>query len=331
MPAVSVLIVAYNSGPWLVECVRALAQQTMSDFEAIVVDNDSRDGAVDAAQAVVAGDERFVFDRVGCNLGFAGGNNRAARRARAPWLATLNPDAIAAPNWLATLTMAADRHPDVAAFGSTQLDAADPALLDGAGDAYFAPGLPWRGGHGQRRRLVPAAGEIFAPCAAAAMYRADAFRAAGGFDERFFCFIEDVDLGFKLRLAGHRCLQLGDAIVRHVGGASSGGDESEFVRYHCVRNIVWCFLQDMPTPLLPALLPAHFAVLGLIWWRGGRKGDRAVVASAVGDALRDPASIWRARQRNQSRRKASSLAIARALCWNPAAFSRREVRVRPLD
>jgi len=328
-PAVSVLMVSYNSGDYLVEAVLALARQSWRDFEVIVVDNGSADGAALRAAAAVSADPRFRFDFAGENLGFAAGNNRAAARARGRWLATLNPDAIAETDWLERLLAEAERHADVAALGSLQVDALHPDRLDGAGDEYFAPGLPWRSGFGQPVTALPAISEVFAPCAAAALYRADLFRAAGGFDERFFCFIEDVDLGFKLRLMGYRCLQLGSARVHHVGGASSGGNESVFVRYHCVRNMVWCFLQNMPGPLLAALLPAHLLILALIWWRGSGKGDRPVVARATRDAWKALLPTLRTRRRNQRLRRASSLAIARALCWSPLAFHHRRVLSRP--
>src|SRR3546814_17236622 len=65
-----------------------------------------------------------------------------------------------------------------------------------------------------------------------------------------FCYLEDVDLGFRMRLSGHRCLQVVDARVHHVGGVSSGGDGSDFARYHGTRNHVWCFAKNMPLPLL---------------------------------------------------------------------------------
>ena len=97
--------------------------------------------------------------------------------------------------------------------------------------------------------------EVFAACAAAALYRRDAFEALGGFEERFFCYYEDVDLGFRLRLAGGRCVLEPRAIVRHVGSASSG-QVSGFAEYHGTRNRLWTFLRDMPTALMPIALPA---------------------------------------------------------------------------
>ncbi len=126
-----------------------------------------------------------------------------------------------APDWLEQLIAATRRNPDVVMFGSTQIDATDPQRLDGAGDHYLASGLPWRGGHGWPVKELPREAEVFAPCAAACLIRADAFREAKGFDERFFCYVEDVDLAFRLRLMGHCCIQVPAAVVRHVGAAAA--------------------------------------------------------------------------------------------------------------
>jgi N-acetylglucosaminyl-diphospho-decaprenol L-rhamnosyltransferase len=241
-PAVSVLIVNYASGPHLSNCVRALAGQSLSNIEIIVVDNCSRDDSFANARAAVAEDKRFSFLEAGTNLGFAAGNNFAAARARGAWFALLNPDAVPAPDWLEQLLAATRRHPDVVMFGSTQIDGIDPERLDGVGDHYLAIGLPWRGGHGWSVKSLPREREVFAPCAAACLLRADIFRAANGFDERFFCYVEDIDLAFRLRLEGHRCIQVSGAVVRHVGAVSSRGKGSDFAHRCGSRNLIWCFV-----------------------------------------------------------------------------------------
>ncbi len=220
-PTISLVIVNYNSGDHLAETVQAVAAQTFDNFEATVVDNHSSDGSLLRAQAAVGEDDRFTFLYAKGNIGFAAGCNLGAQRARGEWLAFLNPDATPASDWLEQLLAATRRHPDVVMFGSTQIDATDPRRLDGAGDHYFATGMPWRGGRGWPVQDLPREGEVFAPCAAACFMRADAFRHVRGFDERFFCYVEDIDLAFRLRLMGHRCIQVCDAVVRHVGAASA--------------------------------------------------------------------------------------------------------------
>jgi GT2 family glycosyltransferase len=313
-PRVRVLVVNYNSGAWLQRCLAALCRQTMPAFEACVVDNGSSDRSFAQARAAIA-DPRITFVALGDNLGFAAGNNRAAAGAGTPFLATLNPDAEPAPDWLERLLAAADAHPDVAMFGSTQLDAADPGRFDGTGDRYFALGLPWRGGHGRPAQAVPRHQATFGPCAAAALYRRDGFVALGGFDARFFCYIEDVDLAFRWRLAGGRALQVGDAVVHHAGGASAA--PSGFAAYHGVRNLVWAFVKNMPGPLFWPLLPGHLVLLALLLARAVVQGNAGAVGRGLVHAAVALPTVWRQRRAVQAQRRASAGAIAAALTWAP--------------
>ena len=315
-PRVSVLIVNFDSGHWLERCLRALCRQSVAAFEAVVLDNASRDGSFARARAAFD-DPRIRFEVSDHNLGFAGGNNRAARWARAPLLATLNPDAIPAPDWLERLLAAAAAHPDVAMFGSTQRAASNPTRFDGIGDAYFVLGLPWRGGFGRTIRPLPPSFESFAPCAAAALYRRDGFDALGGFDERFFCYVEDVDLAFRWRLVGGRALQVSDAVVEHAGGASAGAAASGFAAYHGMRNLIWTFVKNMPGPLFWMLLPGHLVLVALLLLRAGVRGDLRAVARGVGHALAALPEIWSERRALQLRRRASVWQIAKALNWAP--------------
>jgi GT2 family glycosyltransferase len=136
------------------------------------------------------------------------------------WTVLLNPDAVPQPDWLETLITTAQEHPDYAFFACKMLDAADPKRLDGTGDVYHTSGHAWRQGFGKSSHVEgETATECFSPCAAAAMYRTDILQQVGGFDDRFFCYFEDVDLGFRLRLLGHRCLYVPEAVVADAGSA----------------------------------------------------------------------------------------------------------------
>ncbi len=158
----------------------------------------------------------------------------AAAGRLTPFLVFLNPDAFPEPNWLSALLETAKQHPQAAAIGSTQFRDGASGVLDGDGDVLHATGFAYRSNYGKRRAVGPLA-ETFSPCGAAMLVRRDAFEAAGGFDSRYFCYFEDVDLGFRLRFAGHRVLQSPDAIVAHVGGGSAGA-VSAFAEFHGARN-----------------------------------------------------------------------------------------------
>lgn len=135
-------------------------------------------------------DPRFSLLSLGSNRGFAVANNLAVQHSTAgDWVALLNPDAFVEPDWLACLLKAAEHNPQAGAFGSRLVNAIDPLLLDGTGDVYdiSISGRVWRRDHaGQMRAAATLGGEIFSPCAAAALYRRDVWNTVAGFDEDFF-------------------------------------------------------------------------------------------------------------------------------------------------
>ena len=311
-PKVTVIIVNWNGEHFLFRCLSALMSQTVKPQEIILVDNASSDGSLEVARRFPAV-RLLAQDR---NTGFARGNNLAieAAAAECEWIALINPDAFAEPRWLEALLVAAESNPRFDVFGSKLINASAPLLLDGAGDVYHVSGLVWRMGHG-----IPASAlqgfeyEVFSPCAAAALYRRSALLEVGGFDEDFFCYVEDVDLGFLLRLAGYRCLYVPPSVVHHVGSGTTGGKNSDFPIYHGHRNVVWTYVKDMPGILFWIFLPLHLAmnlvVLAVFAWRGQGR----VILRAKRDALIGLPGMWKKRRLVQSKRKVSLRTILRVL------------------
>jgi N-acetylglucosaminyl-diphospho-decaprenol L-rhamnosyltransferase len=323
----TVIVINYNSGDYLSQCLSALIDQDFDSFTVIVADNDSTDDSFEAAKRFIeeapteTTKPRFRFVQNGANTGFAKGNNLAVAEAGTPLIALLNPDAIPEPDWLKTLVDAADRYPDTVMFGSTQISLNDPSRLDGVGDNYLALGVPWRGGYGLPVSFIPPECEVFSPCAAAAMYRTEAFRSVGGFDERYFCYVEDVDLGFRLRLTGGRCIQVSNAVVRHAGGASSDGNQ--FAIYHGTRNMIWTFVKNMPIPLFLLLLPFHIGVLVLLVFRAVLRGNGGSTLRGIYAATFGISGMWATRSQIQSHRRVPIRAILTAMCWAPWHYLRR--------
>lgn len=321
MPAVLVVIVAYNSGADLQRALDGLAGQTFEDWEAVVWDNATTDGSTDSLRLP----PRTRLVRSAENLGFAAGNNRAAALTGSRWIACLNPDAFPKPDWLAELVEVGERT-GAAAVGSLQLRDDDPGLLDGAGDVLSIGGVAWRGGY-----LHPCAdfdlpeGEILAPCAAAALYRRDAFEAAGGFDERWFAYFEDVDLGLRLRLAGGRCLLAPRAVVRHVGGGSSS-KVSGFAERYGMRNLIRTFAKSMPLAFWPVALPAHLVSLAVMLWIGWRRG---MLAPRWRGVVEGWSGAWPYLRENARLRRKRLSAVWPFLVWNPAHLRGRIPVIRP--
>ncbi len=307
----TIIIVAFNCWNHLFPCLDALQAQSVSEFRTIVVDN---------GDAIVAQLERIKsykntsYIKSGSNLGFAAGNNHGLDNVgNAEWVMLLNPDTLPAPDWLEKMLVATVQYPDFSFFGARLLQAQNPALLDGDGDCYHVSGLPWRSGMGlsaAKASVTPR--ETFAPCAAAALYRSNALREVGGFDEDFFCYMEDVDLGFRLRLAGHRCLSVPDAKVLHVGSATTG-KRSPFYIYHGQRNLIWTYVKNMPGVLFWLFLPLHVAlnIVGVL--RYALSGQSGTVLQAKRDAIKGLPKIWQKRQAIQKTRVASLADILKNL------------------
>lgn len=303
-PQVTVVVVNWNGEQFLEKCLAALMAQTVKPHEIILVDNASTDGSL----AIVRSFPEVYLLAQDHNIGFARGNNLAIEAASSDstWIALLNPDAFAEPRWLETLLLSAESNPGFDVFGSKLVNARNPLVLDGVGDVYHLSGLVWREGHGAP---VPAFAEkeceVFSLCAAAALYRRSALLKAGGFDEDFFCYSEDVDLGFRLRLAGFRCLYVPLSVVYHVGSGTTGGQHSAFSIYYGHRNLVWTFVKNMPGQLFWLLLPLHVALnlISIIWFTWGGQGG--VILRAKRDALFGLPKMWRKRKQIQKSRLAS--------------------------
>jgi GT2 family glycosyltransferase len=301
-------VVVRNAGSYLEELGRSLAALTLRARRIIMVDNASSDGAV---EALAARHPDVEVIRPGSNLGFAAANNAGARAAEdCEWIALLNPDAFPEPDWLARLAEVARERPDVAMIGSRLDRATVPGELDGTGDVYHVSGLAWRRDHGRPVEEGAGAGEVFSVCAAAAMYRRDAFLGAGGFDESYFCYFEDTDLAFRLRLAGQRCWYEPSSVARHVGSGTTGV-ESDFTIYHSHRNLVWTYVKNMPGPLFWLYLPQHLLLnlLAVAWF--SIRGQARAILTAKRDAIRGLPRVLRERRAIQAERRVDG----RELLW----------------
>lgn len=319
VPWARVIIVNFNGGEMIGAVVAALARQSMGDFEAVVVDNGSTDGSI---QRLTLPDGRFKIIHAGANLGFAAGCNLGYRDARPPWLAMLNPDAVPDPDWLKHLRCATANHPTATMFGSTQLRAENPHTLDGAGDNYSIFGLAWRGGYGAQASVASADTHVFSPCAAASLYRRDVFEAVGGFADSFFCYLEDVDLGFRLRLLGHQAVQVAAARVSHAGSAISGR-YSRFTLFHSARNGIFLMVRCMPLPLLIFALPLYLAAQAWLMISMRKIARPASRMGGIAAGLARVPFLLAERRQIHRQRSVGTIQVARMLAWNPSWLLRR--------
>lgn len=309
---VAAIVVNWNGGKLLSRCIESLLRQTRRPEVITLVDNASNDGS---AERVQEQHPEIKVIRLSKNLGFAAANNLAiSQLPEYEWIALANPDTMVEPDWLERLLNAARLNPDYAFFASRMLLERDADRLDGTGDIYHVSGQVWRRHHGQKAESTDLrVEEVFAPCAAAALYRKETFVRMGGFDEACFAYMEDVDLGFRLRLAGYRCLYVPDAVVLHVGSATTGGAHSDFAVYHGHRNLVWTYFKNMPWPLFWLYLPQHLLlnIVSLLWF--SLRGQARVIWKAKWDALKGLPRILKERRRIQQTRQVSAWKLRRLM------------------
>ncbi len=306
---VAVIIVNYNGGELLQRCLLALSKQTRKPDRVLLVDNNSDEFAADQIKADFPQVEVL---RLPENMGFAAANNLAVEKLQdMEWVILLNPDAYAAPDWLEKLLAGAMQYPEFSFFGCRML-AIEENQLDGTGDVYHVSGANWRRDHGKSADRRRQSDEILSPSGAAALFRRDVYLEAGGLNEDFFCYMEDVDLGLRLQLLGYRCFYIADAIVTHEGSGVVG-KYSDFQVYHGHRNQVWVYLMNMPSPWIWIYLPQHLlynvASILLFMFRGK---TRVILRSKI-DAIKGLSRAWQRRKKIQATTRISAMELRKRM------------------
>lgn len=266
-PFFSVVILNWNGRNLLEECLDSVLAQTFRDFEAIVVDNGSTDGSVEFLRERYGNRIRLVT--LDTNLGYGVGNNRGIDVADGTWVVLLNNDTQTDPRWLEEISSAAGRHPDAAIFACKVLNYYRRDEIDTVGHLLYPDGI--NRGRGRQEKDVgqyDREEEVFFPSGCAAAYRKDLLDVIGNFDESFFAYGDDTELGLRARLFGAKCLLAPKAVVYHKYSATSG-TYSVFKAYQVERNRVWVLLKYFPlrwillSPLYTIARMSHHLIAAL--------------------------------------------------------------------
>jgi len=241
----------------LADCIDSLKRQTLIDFEVVIVDNSGR---FLARQCEAAGAGAVILENQR-NAGFGAAVNQACRRSRAPYVATLNDDALADPRWLEELLAAVEPRQDVGMCASC-VRLAGENRLDSAGMLLCADGSSKQRGHREPADAYPDLEEVLFPSGSAGLYRRRMLDEIGWFDEDFFLYCEDTDLGLRARWAGWKCLYVPGAVVHHRY-SHSAGRASPLKAYYVERNRLFVVIKNFPAPML---LRAPFAAAARYLW-----------------------------------------------------------------
>lgn len=249
------MVVNWNRKELLRACLASLSRQTGVSLEVIVVDNGSSDGSADVAEQ----EFRTRVIRNPDNRGFCAANNQGIAAARGEFIALLNNDAEAEPGWLAALHRACMQAADIGMAASKILVWEDPHRIDKVGHLIFPDGQNrGRGSGALDCGQFDRAEEVLWPDGCAAIYRKEMLDQIGGFDEDFFAYGDDAELGLRARIAGWRCWYTPEAVVRHHRGSTLG--KSSARRLELIeRNRVLLALKLFPWTLL-VLNPIFFAM-----------------------------------------------------------------------
>jgi GT2 family glycosyltransferase len=274
-PLISVVIPNWNGLQHLPTCLDSLRRQTYPRVEVIVADNNSHDESVTLMEREYPEVRVLVLEE---NLGYTGGVNAGIEAAGGDILAVLNNDTETDPRWLEELWSALERHPEVGSVTSKILLFDERTIFNSTGDLYSTNGIPvnrgvWQEDEGQ----FDQEDKVFSPCGGAFAVRRSmltelAERGQGDpFDEDFFSYCEDVDLGWRGQLAGYECLYAPTAVVYHRLSATGGG---KIASYYTGRNFIYVLAKDYPG----SLFKKHWrriilAQLRITWealraWRG---------------------------------------------------------------
>lgn len=238
--SLAVVVPNFNGAAILPRCLAALAAQTVPPTTVVVVDNGSRDGSADQAERDFPGVDVV---RLGRNTGFGAAANAGAATVVTDLVAILNSDARPSPTWVSTVTDFAA----VAPYGgwSWGCPLTTPGgLVESAGDCYSPAGFAYKHAQGEPVESLPDVPyEVFAPPGAAPVFRRDVYEELGGYDARYFLYLEDIDLAFRARSRGYSSWLLPGAVVEHDLAASS---RPAVATRHIARNGIWCQLVHAP-------------------------------------------------------------------------------------
>ena len=334
---VSVIVVNWNGAAYLAECLESVRAQTWRDKELLVVDNGSTDGSREWLRENAPG--RFVLNELETNTGFAAGANTGIAAARGEFIALLNNDAVADREWLACLLDKTSR-PEVGMVASKILFYGNRSLVDKTGHLFYPDGLNrGRGAGEQDVGQFDRLSEIFFPDGCAALYRRAMLNDVGLFDEQFFAYGDDADLGLRARWRGWCCEYAPRARVYHRHSSTLGKYSPEKA-FLVERNRLWVSIKVLPWPLL-LVSPAF--TLWRFFWHGftilSRRGLAGGVARehsawslfkclvrAYASGFAGLPGIWRKRREIFRRRKISNAEFYRLI--RMYRISARELAIR---
>lgn len=279
---VSVVIPNYNGKRFLAACLKALLSDA-PEAELLVVDNGSADGSRELVEREFPGVRLIALDQ---NYGFPRAVNEGIRAASRPYVILLNNDTEVLPGFTDALADALEADGRAFSAQAKLISLQDPERIDDAGNYYCALGWAFARGKDRPAACYEKPGAVFAACAGAAAYRRELFEKIGSFDEAHFAYLEDIDVGWRARIAGYRNLYVPSAKVLHAGSGTSGSRYNEFKVSLSSRNNIYLIWKNMPFLQILLNLPLLAAGFGLKYLFFMKKGFGRTYAKGLREGFR---------------------------------------------
>lgn len=272
MPDLTIIIPNFNGKSFLKECFNSLKNQNYP-FEVIIIDNASTDGSADY---ISNNYPEFTLIRNNTNRGFAVAVNQGIKSTDTEYVFSMNNDVVLEMNCISNLIECLKKNSNYFAASSKMIQYHNKTKIDDAGDEYTILGYTQKVGNGKSTDLYQSTREIFGACAGAALYRRDIFDVIGLFDENFFAYMEDVDISYRAKIYGYKCIYCPKAVVYHVGSATTGSKYNKFKIRLAARNNVYVPYKNMPWPQLAfnfLFLIFGFLIKYLFFLKNGHGND----------------------------------------------------------
>lgn len=281
MPRVTVVIPNYDGKKYIDDCLRSLKKQIFKDFDVIVVDNASTDGSIEfirdkwcaenpAADSAASNltdsrnAEHFNVELIALpeNTGFANAVNVGIEATTSEYVFLLNNDAFCDEAAIERLVHVMDKKKKLFSAQAKMLQTKEPHNIDDCGDLYCALGWAFTPGKDADNKKFNRRESITSACAGAAIYRREYFDEVGLFDKEHFCYLEDVDLGYRARLKGYANVMEPTAIVYHAGSATSGSRYNAFKVELTAANNLFLIYKNMPA--LQIIINLPLIIIGIL-------------------------------------------------------------------
>jgi len=316
VPLISVIVLNWNGKEYLYSCLESVKAQTYPNMETILVDNASTDGSAEYIKNLFS-DLHVIINRE--NMGYGGGNNRGIREAKGRYIFILNSDTEIEKDCLELLWECIETNKNIGVTTPKILLYDRRDTIDAAGLTIYLDGLSIGRGRLEPQEKYCRREEVFFGSGCASLFRREMLEEISLFDEGFFAYAEDTDLGWRANLAGWKAYYVPEAIVYHHH-SKKFGTYSSMKAFLVERNRIWVAWKNFPLPIL-CLWPFYtlsryfYQGIGTLIRRGasGRFGQESsplllifILMKAYLSGLRGLPAILRKRKEVQSKKRISN-------------------------